>query len=202
MKMLGNIKLQRQRDGKYFYAFESLMGRSKITRFILSIIKILKEEISVGEKKFMNTFFSEFIGDSNLKFGKVQVCAGCSVLSHVQLFPSPPESSAQGIFQARILKWVAISYSRGSSWPRDWSCVSFISCIGWWTLCNSATWEAPVLHLILSKRPRDDFLFQGIFPTQGENPHLLHHKADSLSLIHQESHCTRKPSKYSLKEHL
>ena len=32
---------------------------------------------------------------------------------------SPPGSSVHGIFQARILEWVAISFSRGSSWPRD-----------------------------------------------------------------------------------
>ena len=32
---------------------------------------------------------------------------------------SPPGSSIQGILQARILEWVAISYSRGSSWSRD-----------------------------------------------------------------------------------
>ena len=31
----------------------------------------------------------------------------------------PPGSSIHGIFQARILEWVAISFSRGSSWPRD-----------------------------------------------------------------------------------
>ena len=30
---------------------------------------------------------------------------------------SPPASSVHGIFQARILEWVAISFSRGSSWP-------------------------------------------------------------------------------------
>ena len=30
------------------------------------------------------------------------------------------------IFQERILKWVAISFSRISSWPRDWTCVSYI----------------------------------------------------------------------------
>ena len=40
---------------------------------------------------------------------------------------SPPGSSVHGIFQARILEWVAISFSRGSSWPRDWTCVSYIS---------------------------------------------------------------------------
>ena len=32
---------------------------------------------------------------------------------------SPPVSSAHGILQARILEWVAISSSRGSSQPRD-----------------------------------------------------------------------------------
>ena len=31
---------------------------------------------------------------------------------------SPPASSVHGIFQARILEWVTISYSRISSWPR------------------------------------------------------------------------------------
>ena len=32
---------------------------------------------------------------------------------------SPPDSSANGILQARILEWVAIPFSRGSSWTRD-----------------------------------------------------------------------------------
>ena len=31
----------------------------------------------------------------------------------------PPGSSVHGVFQARILEWVAISFSRGSSQPRD-----------------------------------------------------------------------------------
>ena len=39
---------------------------------------------------------------------------------------SLPGSSVHGIFQAKILEWVAISYSRGSSPSRDRSCVSFI----------------------------------------------------------------------------
>ena len=39
---------------------------------------------------------------------------------------SLPGSSIQGIFQARILEWVAISFSRRSSWPRDWTRVSCI----------------------------------------------------------------------------
>ena len=42
-----------------------------------------------------------------------------------------PGSSVHGISQARILKWVAISYSRGSSQPRDQTCVAYI-CMGTW----------------------------------------------------------------------
>ena len=58
---------------------------------------------------------------------------------------SPPGSFVYGIFQARILEGVAISFSRGSSWPRDWICVS---CICRWILHCWATWEACVAHLL------------------------------------------------------
>ena len=43
---------------------------------------------------------------------------------------SLPGSSVRGILQARILEWVATSYSRGSSRPRDRNCVSRVSCVG------------------------------------------------------------------------
>ena len=39
---------------------------------------------------------------------------------------SPPGSSFHGILQARLLEWVPISFSRGSSWPSDWTQVSCI----------------------------------------------------------------------------
>ena len=39
---------------------------------------------------------------------------------------SPPHFSVHGIFQARVLEWVAISFSRGSSRPRDQTQVSCI----------------------------------------------------------------------------
>ena len=45
---------------------------------------------------------------------------------------SLPGSSVHGIFQARILDWVAISYSKVSSRPRDWNCISYFSYIGRW----------------------------------------------------------------------
>ena len=42
---------------------------------------------------------------------------------------SLPGSSVHGIFPARILEWVAIYFSRRSSWPRDQTWVSCVSCI-------------------------------------------------------------------------
>ena len=56
---------------------------------------------------------------------------------------SPPGSSVHGIFQARILEWVTISSSRGSSQPRDRTLVTCVSCIGRRILYHCATWEAP-----------------------------------------------------------
>ena len=43
---------------------------------------------------------------------------------------SPPGSSAHGIFQARILEWVAMPSFRGSSQPRDWTHIFYASCTG------------------------------------------------------------------------
>ena len=50
---------------------------------------------------------------------------------------SSPGSSVPGILQARILEWVAISFSRGSSQFRDWTCISHIKGKYFTT---SATW--------------------------------------------------------------
>ena len=66
-------------------------------------------------------------------------------LSRVWLFCDPmdcsvPGSSVHGIFQARILEWVAIS-----SWPRDQTRVSCVSCIGRWIPYYWATWDAPYM---------------------------------------------------------
>ena len=43
---------------------------------------------------------------------------------------SPPGSSVLGFLQARIVEWGSIPSSKGSSWPRNWTQVSYVSCIG------------------------------------------------------------------------
>jgi len=63
----------------------------------------------------------------------------CDPMDHIL-----PDSSVHGIFQARTLEWVALSHSKGSSWPRDWTHVSQVSCIGRWTFTTGATWEASI----------------------------------------------------------
>ena len=50
---------------------------------------------------------------------------------------SLPGSSVCGIFQARVLEWVATSFSRGSSWPRDRILVGRIAST--WPLPNTTT---------------------------------------------------------------
>ena len=48
----------------------------------------------------------------------------CLVMSNLPMDCSPPGSSVHRILQARILEWVAIPFSRGSSRPRDWTRIS------------------------------------------------------------------------------
>ena len=62
---------------------------------------------------------------------------------------SPTASSVHEILQARILEWVAISFSRGSSWPRDRTCISYVSFIGRRVLYHQHHLGSPLLLLLL-----------------------------------------------------
>ena len=60
---------------------------------------------------------------------------------------SLPASSVHGILQVRILEWVAISFSRRSSWPRDWIQVSWIAgrVLTNWAMREALQWS--VTHI-------------------------------------------------------
>ena len=62
---------------------------------------------------------------SLMKVKESEVTQSCPTLCD-PMDCSLPGSSVHGIFQARVLEWVAISFSRGSSQPRDWTQVSRI----------------------------------------------------------------------------
>ena len=67
-----------------------------------------KSEKQVGKARCVCTYMCVF------------VCVCVCAQSGLTLQPEgPPGSSVHGIFQARILEWVVISYSRGASQPRN-----------------------------------------------------------------------------------
>ena len=80
----------------------------------------------------------------------VSVCVGACACMCAQVCPTlwdPMDSSLSGssilgIFQARILSWVAISFFRESSQPRDWTCISLVTWNGRQILYHCPTWEA------------------------------------------------------------
>ena len=79
-----------------------------------------------------------------------------SVMSN-SLWPhdcNPPGCSVHGILQARILEWLAIPFSRGSSWPKDltqvssvaWPALSTINSLPWKKTFKDTTvlWRRPI----------------------------------------------------------
>ena len=68
---------------------------------------------------------------------------------------SLPGSSAHRIFQARVLEWVAISFSRGSSQPRDWTQVSCIAgrCFTIWATMEAQCPESSLIQILLEVYP-------------------------------------------------
>ena len=84
--------------------------------------------------------------------------------------------SIHGIFQARVLKWVAISFSSGSSWPRD---QTRVSCMAGRRFTLWAAREAPGIYDIVSAfifkaLKLDEILFAGSYSiTQVFNVKML-----------------------------
>ena len=77
------------------------------------------------------------------KFSHISLnyCCCCSVAKSCSALCSPmgyrmPGPSVHGVFQARTLEWIAISFSRGSSWTKDWT---HVSCVGRQILHHWAT---------------------------------------------------------------
>ena len=107
------------------------------------------------------------------------------LLSRVQLFATLCIVAHQAplsmwFLQARILEWVAVPSSRGSSQPRDWTQVAHITG-GFLTVWAQEYQGRPgILEWMDSLS-----LLQGIFPTQQSNPDLLHCRWILYCLSHQ-----------------
>ena len=99
----------------------------------LACIDVLGKRCGLGVYSFHPSDFSQSQNDCNV--------FRCSVVSEsLRLHRcSPPSSAVHGILQTRILEWVAISISRGSSQPRDQTLISCVSCIAGGFFTTSAT---------------------------------------------------------------
>ena len=92
--------------------------------------------------------------------GSWEICMLLSRFRCVQFFATPWTVARQaplsmGILQARILEWVAIPFSRGSSQPRDGTCVFYVSCIGRQVLHPLSHTRTP-LHVTSHMRTADE----------------------------------------------
>ena len=116
------------------------------------VISSLRELTSCKNRHINASLLCRHIWSTNdMRVQGSHKCHACAMLSLSvpRHYYSLPGSSIHGIFQARILEWVAISYSSGSFWPRD---QSYIPCIGRWILYHRATWEAPLVTWSTKKK--------------------------------------------------
>ena len=94
----------------FYYVFPADCGPLKSRTFLFILV----------------TFSPSSTVGTQLRFACLKVKV--KSLSHIRLCNpmdcSLPGSTVHGIFQARILEWVSLSFSRRSSWPRDWTLVS------------------------------------------------------------------------------
>ena len=97
------------------------------------------------------------------------VSNSCPTLSWPHGLHNLPGSSVHGISQARILEWVAIPFSLGSSLPRD---RTQVSCIGRRILHHWATREAPGETFGRFLSSEDGALMNGISALKNKNPSL------------------------------
>ena len=86
----------------------------------------LEHQVAINKPRHQKTWVCCQLYFFVLKLSRVTLCNPMDCI--------PPGSSVHGISQARILQWVAISFSRGSFQSRGQTCISQVSCIGRWVL--------------------------------------------------------------------
>ena len=108
-------------------------------------------------------------GSQNRNISTVCVCAQLCLTLCNPMDCSPPGSSVHGFLHAGIGKWVAVPFSRGSSWPGDWTHVSCVSCIGRWVLFHSNHLGSPTFYLEMFKHYENRVSYEGESTLRGRN---------------------------------
>ena len=120
-----------------------------ITRVYLSI-SLLITASSFGNRRYRTgCAVDRCFHFSSWTASSILLCSRASVVSNSvrAVDCSPPGSSVRGILQIRILVWVAMPSSRGSSRPRDRTHISGVSGNGGGFFTHRAAWEALVYCL-------------------------------------------------------
>ena len=131
---------------KVFFLSIFMNNSSHDTRHGKSLKSHLKEILILARRRCFSVLCLEYYNNYTLDFEPcgfhslavvVLVTESCPTLCD-PMDCSPPGSSVHGVSQARILVWVAISFSVGSSRPKD---QALISCSGRQILYHWATWK-------------------------------------------------------------
>ena len=123
-------------------------------------IQSCSQTYNITESKFFRVIKTQLLD----KQSESEVAQSCPTLCH-PMDSSLPGSAVHGIFQARILDWVAISFSRESLQPRNRTHLSHVSCIGRRFFTTSTTSEA--LKLMGSHFPGGSDGKESAYNTQG-----------------------------------
>ena len=155
-----SVKVQKFDQGHWSFNFLlTLSSWREPNKFSLLFVRpkvILNQAVTGSDISFLRryTFFQIFLNFSKIK---IYISEQCSTMnSHIQLTSKcvcmcakslhscltlcipmdcgPSGSSIRRILQAKMMEWVALPSSRRSSWPRDQTCISYISYIGRWVL--------------------------------------------------------------------
>ena len=103
---------------RLYHCYLSCEIGEALIKYLKNIVNILAVGSGCGD-------LSEW-SDTSLKYGSGLVTKSCLTVCD-RMDYSLPGSSVHGILQARTLEWVAISFSRGSSQPRNQTQVSCIA---------------------------------------------------------------------------
>ena len=167
---------------------------------------VLAKKVRLDVFFFMTSYrkpLTDFFGQPSIGLHVCSVAQSCLTLCD-PTDSSLPASSVHRILQARILEWVAVPFSRGSSWPSNRTQILCINCTGRLILYHWATREANItLHKMGKhchgrefnvKRMKNTYFLSSLYThlhgecERGALEMLLHHCADSLCSLKQVSH--------------
>ena len=110
-------------------------------------------------------------------------------LSHVQLFVTPMDYTVHKSLQARILEWIAIPFSRGSSQPGDWTQVSHIVGQFFTSWATREVWSVPIQVLSARWGGEDAvMLIQVSCPPQRYTPVVMSRMLSEFEVTKHKKH--------------